>query len=94
MKDSKKPVFVNVYVAQESGEESIQPGWVSIPGLFKRSTNTGSGKFRTVQLVVWGLKKLTIISAQQEDSYVDLTRNLTFGNINIVTQYVNNRYQV
>ncbi len=33
-----EPVFVNVYVAQES----ISPGWESIPGLLKRSTNTGS----------------------------------------------------
>ncbi len=61
VKDSKKPVFVNVYVvyvAQESGEESIQPGWVSIPGLLKRSTNMGSGQVRIVQLVVWGFKKI------------------------------------
>jgi hypothetical protein len=64
VKDGKKPVFVNVYVAQESGEESIQPGWVSIPGLLKRSTNTDSGQFRIVQFVVWGFKKLTIFSAK------------------------------
>jgi hypothetical protein len=31
-------VFVNVYGAQES----IPPGWESILGLLKRSTNTGS----------------------------------------------------
>jgi hypothetical protein len=30
-------VFVNVYRAQES----IAPGWESIPGLLKRPTNTG-----------------------------------------------------
>jgi hypothetical protein len=30
------PVFVNVYGAQEP------PGWESIPGLLKRSTNTGT----------------------------------------------------
>jgi len=33
-----EPVFVNVYGAQES----IPPAWVSIPGLLKRSKNTGS----------------------------------------------------
>jgi hypothetical protein len=35
-----EPVFANIYGAQES----IQPGWESIPGLLKRSTNTGSGR--------------------------------------------------
>jgi hypothetical protein len=34
-----EPVVVNVYGAQES----IPPGWESIPGLLKRFTNTGSG---------------------------------------------------
>ncbi len=43
-KVSTEPLFVNVYGAQESIlEESISPGWESIPGLIKRFTNTGSG---------------------------------------------------
>ncbi len=33
-----EPVFVNVYGAQES----ILPGWESIPGFLKRFANTGS----------------------------------------------------
>ena len=32
-----EPVIVNIYGAQES----IPPGWESIPGLLKGSTNTG-----------------------------------------------------
>ncbi len=34
-----EPVFVNIYGAQES----IPPGWESIPGLLKRFSNSGSG---------------------------------------------------
>jgi hypothetical protein len=36
--EDQSPYFVNAYRAQES----IAPGWESIPGLLKRSTNTGS----------------------------------------------------
>jgi hypothetical protein len=39
VEDEAEPVFVNVYRAQES----IPPGWESIPRLLKRFTNTGSG---------------------------------------------------
>ncbi len=35
-----EPVLVNVYGAQES----IPPGWESIPGFLKKFTNTGSDK--------------------------------------------------
>jgi hypothetical protein len=39
-------VFVNVYGAQES----IPPGWDSIPGLLKRFTNTGSASISLLSI--------------------------------------------
>ncbi len=42
-KNNPEPVFVNVYGAQESVPRNpIRAGWESIPGLLKRSTNSGS----------------------------------------------------
>ncbi len=41
-----EPVFVNVYGAQES----IPPGWESIPGPLKRFPNTGSDSLNTVDI--------------------------------------------
>jgi hypothetical protein len=41
-KNSLEPVFVIVYYIVE---ESILSGWESIPGLFKKFTNTGSVLF-------------------------------------------------
>jgi hypothetical protein len=43
-----EPVFV---------EESILPGWESIPGLLERFTNTGSGSPRSIRSVFSGLIK-------------------------------------
>jgi hypothetical protein len=39
-KEKAEPIFVNVSGAQES----IPPGWESIPGLLKRLTNSGLRK--------------------------------------------------
>jgi hypothetical protein len=47
-----EPVFVNVSGVQDS----IPPGWESIPGLFKRFTNTGSSLFQHVLLLVNGMR--------------------------------------
>ncbi len=38
---TKVPVFVNVY----GNQESIPPGWESIPGLLKRFTNAASANY-------------------------------------------------
>jgi hypothetical protein len=43
LRDSRARIFKRLWSPGINSEESILPGWESIPGLLKRIANTGSG---------------------------------------------------
>jgi len=77
-------VFVNVYGAQES----ILPGWETIPGLLKRFTHMGS---RVVEETPKRRQKWKIFSTGESKSticYSTITKNFdNITSINIVSQF-------
>ncbi len=64
-----EPLFVNAYGAQQS----IPPGWESIPGLLKSSTNTGLGSLvpsadaKHCRFKPWTAKKICEKKAQRQE---------------------------
>jgi hypothetical protein len=54
-------------------EESILPGWESIPGLLERFANTGFGSPRSIRSVFSGwIKKNEKMLWQFECTYIDI----------------------